>query len=205
MVDLWRALLVAATALGLLVVLLGAIAVVRFRRRAGEGDDLPPQHHGNGYLEALYVAVPLGVVIGFFAYTLRIDQIVTEHAPRPDVVVDVTAFRWGWRFDYVGHGVVVESIAGQRPEMVLPVGADVRLRLESDDVIHSLFVPELLTKRDLIPGVAEDLDITTTRTGAFLGHCAEFCGLDHARMNFTLSIVEPEEYERWLVASGTGA
>lgn len=196
-VDLWRALLVAATVLGLVVLVLATIAVVRYRRRNGD-DTLPPQRHGSGILEAVYVAIPLGVVIGFFAYTVRIDQVVTEPAEDPDVVVDVTGYRWGWRFEYPQEGVVIESIAGEVPELVLPAGADVRLHLESDDVIHSFFVPEFLTKRDLIPGNRSALDLTLTRTGEFLGHCAEFCGLDHARMNFTVSIVPTDEYDRWL-------
>lgn len=196
-IDLWRALLLAATVLGLIVVGLAAIAVVRFRRRPGDAD-LPRQDHGHGVLEAVYVAIPLGVVIGFFAYTLQVDDIVTARADETDVVVEVTGYRWGWRFDYVGEDVLIESIAGQQPEVVLPVGATVRLRLRSSDVIHSLFVPEFLTKRDLIPGLTTDLDVDLTRTGRFLGHCAEYCGLDHARMNFELAVVEPGEYERWL-------
>lgn len=195
-VDLWRALLVGAAALGLLVVVLVAIAVVRYRAR---GDDsLPPQRHGSALLEAIYVAVPLVVVAGFFAYTLRIDDIVNEARDEVDVTVDVTAYRWGWRFEYPDEGVLIESIAGERPEIALPVDSTIRFHLASSDVIHSFFVPPFLTKRDLIPGLETTFDVDLTRTGEFPGHCAEFCGLDHARMNFTLLVVEADEYERWL-------
>jgi len=78
------------------------------------------------------------------------------------------------------------------------VDQTVRFDLVADDVAHSFWVPDFLEKRDLIPGVDNELDITPTRTGTFVGRCAEFCGLDHWRMGFTVRVVEPEEYEAWV-------
>lgn len=201
-VDLWRALLIAATALGLIVVVLAGFGIVRYRERRHQRDEaLPYQGHGNGILEAVYVAIPALVVAGFFAYTLRIGDIVNDTADDADVVVDVTGYRWGWRFEYPDEAVVIESIAGERPELVLPVDSTIRFHLGSDDVIHSFFVPSFLTKRDVIPGLSTSFDVDTRRTGTFRGHCAEFCGLDHARMNFTVVVVEQAEYGEWLDGS----
>jgi cytochrome c oxidase subunit 2 len=74
----------------------------------------------------------------------------------------------------------------------------VQLRLVSADVNHSFWVPDFLSKRDLIPGVDNKITITPTETGQYVGRCAEFCGLDHWRMNYTVRVVAADEYEAWL-------
>ena len=73
-----------------------------------------------------------------------------------------------------------------------------RLELASPDVIHSFSVPSFLQKHDVIPGTVEEIDVTPTREGRFAGYCAEFCGLDHARMTFDVEVVTQPEFERWL-------
>jgi cytochrome c oxidase subunit 2 len=85
------------------------------------------------------------------------------------------------------------------------VGRDVRLALVANDVQHSFFVPAFLIKRDLIPGRTNQLVLRAEREGRFLGHCAEFCGFDHARMNFTVRVVPGEEFDRWLATQEPGA
>jgi cytochrome c oxidase subunit 2 len=80
----------------------------------------------------------------------------------------------------------------------VPVGANVRLRLIAADVIHSFFVPAFLVKKDLIPGVDNDLEIRPTETGRFPGFCAEFCGLDHWRMTFDVEVVTPEAFQAFV-------
>jgi len=193
--DMWRVLFWLSAAVGGTVLVLAAIAIVRGRR--GDRDELPAQSHGSALLEGVYIAIPLGIVAGLFVYTLRTDEIVNDEVADPDVVVEVTGYRWGWRFEYPDHGVLVESIAGETPEMVLPVDADVRIELASSDVIHSFYVPSFLTKRDLIPGLRSHLDVRTTRVAELHGHCAEYCGLDHSRMDFTVRIVEADEFDAW--------
>jgi cytochrome c oxidase subunit 2 len=87
------------------------------------------------------------------------------------------------------------------PELVLPVGQTVRIVLTSDDVIHAFYVPGFLFKRDAIPGRVTEFDLIPREEGEFRGFCAEFCGLDHARMTFTVRTVSPEEFEQWLEAA----
>jgi cytochrome c oxidase subunit 2 len=84
------------------------------------------------------------------------------------------------------------------PEAVLPTGGPVRVVLTSPDVIHSFYVPEFLFKRDAIPGRTTSFDLTIERPGIYRGRCAEFCGLDHWRMRFTIRAVSPTEFEAWL-------
>ena len=118
----------------------------------------------------------------------------------PDVRIDVTGYQWQWKFDYPAEGVTIigSSEPGADPEIVLPVDSTIRFELETTDVIHSFWVPRFLTKRDLIPGVHNEVDVHTTATGTFDGRCAEFCGINHATMNFVVRVVPSAEYEQWI-------
>ena len=80
--------------------------------------------------------------------------------------------------------------------MVIPVGQPVELRLVSADVNHSFWVPDFLSKRDLIPGVDNEISVTPTEIGSYVGRCAEFCGLDHWRMNYTVGSCRPTTTSR---------
>jgi cytochrome c oxidase subunit 2 len=193
--DLWRVLFYAALVLGLLVVGLIAWSLVRFRRRP---DGQAASFSENVKLELLYTAIPLAIVAVLFGITMAVQQDVTRLSAEPDVRVEVTGFQWGWRFRYLTEGVVIVGTSTENPTMVLPVDQTVRLTMTSPDVIHSFFVPEFLVKKDVIPGVDNRLDITPTRTGRFGGVCAEFCGLDHARMNFVVEVVEPAQFQAFL-------
>jgi cytochrome c oxidase subunit 2 len=82
--------------------------------------------------------------------------------------------------------------------MVLPVDRTARLILTSPDVIHSFYVPGFLFKRDVIPGVTNKIDVTPTDAGTYTGRCAEFCGLDHAKMNFEVRVVSMTDYRAWV-------
>lgn len=194
---LWSPVVVAALAVGALVWGLVIWSVVRYRRR---GDALPTQVDEHIPIEVFYTVVPVLIVavlfgVGTFAYR-DVNRTVAD----PDVVVTVQGFQWSWQFTYEGTDVVVSGDgAGTRgPELVLPEGRTTRLKLVSDDVNHSFWVPRFLSKRDLVPGVRNEVDVTPTETGTHVGRCAEFCGLDHWRMNLRVRVVPPGEFDRWL-------
>ena len=87
-------------------------------------------------------------------------------------------------------------------EALLPVDAPIRFRLTSLDVIHSFYVPAFFFKRDVIPGRTNEFEITIEEPGVYGGQCAEFCGLSHGRMFFTIRAVEQAEYDAWLAEKG---
>jgi cytochrome c oxidase subunit 2 len=149
-------------------------------------------------LELFYTAVPLAIVAVLFGYTVAIQRPVTRLAAEPDLRIEVTGFQWGWRFRYLTEGVTIVGTSTDPPKLVLPVGATARLTLVSPDVIHSFFVPEFLEKKDVIPGVDNRIDVSPTRTGHFGGVCAEFCGLDHARMTFSVDVVQPQAFQAFV-------
>lgn len=195
--QLWTPTMVAAFAVGSLVWALAIWSVVRYRRR---NDTLPSQVAEHIPIEIAYTVVPIVVVAVLFVVGAATTTRVEEKVADPDVVVEVEGFQWSWQFTYVEEDVLVsgDGSGTDGPELVLPVDRTTRLDLVSDDVAHSFWVPEFLTKRDLVPGVDNEIDVTPTETGTFRGRCAEYCGLDHWRMYFQVRIVTAEEFAAWV-------
>lgn len=194
--DDWRIFTYAALAVALLVWGLILFAALRFRRTR-RNPEPRSQKDQNTPLEIAWTIAPLVFVIVLFIVTYHIESQVEAHAAAPPVRIAVQGFRWGWTFAYSG-GPVVRGTSDKPPEMVLPVGETVALEVSSRDVVHSFWIPDMLFKRDAVPGRATEFDLTPTQTGTFLGRCGEFCGLNHALMTFSVRVVPPAEYQRWL-------
>jgi cytochrome c oxidase subunit II len=178
-------------------------SMIRYRRR---GDELPPQVHGNNKLELTWTLIPLLLVIVLFVVTIQGQNRALEKSSRPALEVDVLAFQWSWRFAYEGQGVEVVGSPGNVPELVVPVGQPVRIRLRSADVVHSFYVPRTLFKRQAIPGRTTEFDLTFEKVGTYQGHCVQFCGLAHDDMLFRVRVVSPGEFQSWLAqASRSGS
>ncbi|CAN5543735.1 cytochrome c oxidase subunit II [soil metagenome] len=194
-VDLWRGSVIVALVVGALVWGLVIFAVIRYRRR---DDRVPDQNPYNIPLEIFYTIVPVLIVAGLFWFTVVVERDVSATSGDPDLTVEVVGFQWQWQFTYPDEGIVITGDAtGAPPELVLPVGRTVRFELVAADVNHSFWVPDFLYKRDLIPGVDNEIDVDITEAGTYAGRCAEFCGLDHYKMNFSVRAVPPDEFEEW--------
>lgn len=178
-------------------------SMIRYRRR---GDELPRQIHGNNKLELTWTLIPLLLVIVLFVVTIQGQNKTLQRSIRPALEVDVLAFQWSWRFAYEGQGVEVVGSPGNVPELVVPVGQPVRIRLRSADVVHSFYVPRTLFKRQAIPGRTTEFDLTFEQVGTYQGHCVQFCGLAHDDMLFRVRVVSPGEFQSWLAqASRSGS
>ena len=193
--GLWTFSNAVALVVALLVWGLIAFVVIRYRRR---NDDIPNQHAENIPIEVLYTAVPVVILAVFFALTIGVQRDATATVDDPDLVVDVVAFQWQWQFRYPDDGIVVTGTFDEPPELVLPVGQTARLNLETADVIHNFWVPDFLSKRDMLPDVENEIDVDVTEAGEWDGVCAEFCGLDHYKMRFTVRAVPEDEFAEWL-------
>lgn len=194
----WSLFLWIGAGIGLLVVVLIVFVVVRYRPRQNV---LPRQRHQQIPLELAYTVAPLLIVIGLFAVTLRTMSGVDETRDHVDVEIAVTAYQWQWRFAYVGRDVVEEGSAGVVPELVLPTGSRVRFELTALDVIHSFWIPGFRFKRDMFPGDTTEFEVDVGDTTGYWensGVCAEFCGLDHHKMMFSVRVVEPDEFATWM-------
>ncbi len=115
-------------------------------------------------------------------------------ADAPDLSIEITGHRWWWEVRYPGEGSEAFRTANH---IHLPVDATVRLRLASQDVIHSFWAPNLAGKLDLIPGVPTEIIVRPTRTGIFRAQCAEFCGTQHANMALHVEVVTADEFSAW--------
>jgi len=111
--------------------------------------------------------------------------------------IDVTGHRWWWEVSYPGRNIAL------RDEIHIPAGKPVDLHLTSADVVHSFWVPRLGGKLDMLPGRSHVLRLEADEPGVFHGQCAEFCGLHHAHMKFTVTAYAGEEFDAWLKAAST--
>ena len=182
--------LVLLLVLGLLV----AIAV-RQRRRP---HDVPPdldQERGQRWIVLGGLVLPLVVLTAVVAMSARSFLEVDDAGGAGGRTVEVVSHRWWWEVRYP------EDHASTANEVVLPVGQPVRLRLRTEDVIHSLWIPQLDRKADMIPGRVTYLRLTAERPGEYRGLCAEFCGLQHAKMAFRVRVLPPGAFADWLAAA----
>lgn len=174
-------------------------AALRFRRKPGDPE--PAQTHGNNTLEILWTLGPVVIVL-YLAYmsygSMRQNFVSREAMAGGSELLEIEAIgmQWWWAFEYP-EGFETAT------EMIVPVGRPVRVNVDSTDVLHSFWVPELAGKVDAVPGVRDGgagqnfVWFVAERTGRFEGQCAELCGTQHAGMRFTVVVVEPDEYEAW--------
>ncbi|MDM7914192.1 MAG: cytochrome c oxidase subunit II [Candidatus Eisenbacteria bacterium] len=176
-----------------LIVVLGTIFVLRYRRRSATEKAAKAATH-NTPLEVTWTVVPLLIVFVLFALGFKgfLDMSV---APADAYEVQVTAQRWKWIFTYP-NGLVDENLH-------VPVNVPVRLVMVSEDVIHSFFVPEFRMKRDVVPGRYNKAWFRATKPGEYQLFCAEYCGTSHSDMLASVIVHEPGGFEKWLESAAT--
>lgn len=195
--DLYLPIFVIAVIIFVLVEGLLLAAVIRFRRHKGD-DVLPAQVHGNNRLEMLWTVIPAIVVAGLFVASTSVLLKVEAISDEPAVTVDVTGFQWQWTFDYKTQDLSFTGAGDTGPEMVVPVDEPILIRLHAQDVIHSFYVPQFFRKLDVVPGRVNQFEVTLTEEGTFGGQCAEFCGLSHDAMFFTVRAVDRPTFDSWV-------
>jgi len=173
--------------------------VAKYRRKPTDVD-MPPQVHGSTVAEITWTVIPALVVFGLFGMSWTTMQSVDAKADTPDVIINVQGYQWNWQFNYGNDFTVKAPLAkpGERqpiPELQVPINETVRFVLTSDNVIHSFYVPEMLFKRDAVPGRANEFDAKFDASAVYKGQCAEYCGTEHSAMNFTLKAVPRKDFD----------
>ncbi|MBI4518980.1 MAG: cytochrome c oxidase subunit II [Deltaproteobacteria bacterium] len=175
--------------------------VFRYRRRAGRA---AAYVRGERFSELAWVLVPAVIVLALdFGIEAaggpvwaRVKEDVPEHALR----VNVRAQQFNWNFIYPGPDGQFDSAddVTLENELHVPAGRDVEVRLESKDVIHSFFIPNVRLKQDILPGRTIRAWFNATKPGRYELPCAELCGFGHYNMRGFLTVHSADEYERWL-------
>ena len=167
------------------------IIVIRFRSNNILTD--PDQVSGNKWLEIAWTVIPLIIVTFFFFLTLQtLKRIDRPHSltQKPDVLI--IGRQWWWNLVYLKEKVITAN------ELHIPVGKQILMRVESDDVIHDWWVPDLGPKIDAIPGQPNYTWISADKPGTYLGTCSEYCGIQHAWMRISVIAQTQDEYEKWV-------
>lgn len=179
---------------GAVVIWVGVLALALYVARAEPHDARERQAK---QLIIAGAAIPTVVLAALLAYGLTLLPRALASAPPNTLRVWVHGEQWWWRIRYQPADAPAFVLAN---EIRLPVGRPVEFLLESDNVIHSFWVPSLGGKMDLIPGRTNRLLLRPTRVGTFAGMCAEFCGRAHASMRLTVIVLPVDEFDRWAEA-----
>ncbi len=138
------------------------------------------------------------MALGLFGLALTsflTDRALVHAAAEPQVTLKVTAQQWWWQIEYTDPDPSRQVRTAN--EIHLPVGAPVLVELAATDVIHSLWVPNLHGKRDLIPGRPNEIRLQPLKVGRYRGQCAEFCGLQHAHMALDVIVESRQDFDAW--------
>jgi cytochrome c oxidase subunit 2 len=172
-------------------------ALIRYRARGGEKTE-PPQVFGSTQIELAWTIIPVLIIVALFLGTARVLFSVQD-ARKPAAAVDVTVVghQFWWEFRYPQYNVVTAN------EMHVPVSSSAAsrptfMKLTSADVIHSFWVPQLAGKTDLLPNRVNEMWIDPQSTGLYVGQCAQFCGVQHAKMLLRVYVDTPEQFQQWI-------
>jgi len=190
----WWLMFVMAT--GVYVIVMALVFVAATRRAPAISED-KRRRFDNRFIVIGGLVVP-GIILGITA--VATVDVANELSPAAEaaqapVRITVVGEQWWWRIDYPDAGVVTAN------EIHVPVGQKVDIELTSDNVIHSLWIPELNGKEDLVPGQLNHLRFTADKVGRYEGRCAEFCGIQHAHMQFVVFVDSANDYQSWLAAN----
>ena len=211
----------AAIVVGVIVGALILWAVFRYRRRS---DDMPRQFQYHIPLEITYTVIPVIIVLILFGFTFVTENSIgalPANGSQPAERVTVTAFQWGWKFEYSNHHSYVLGVQRQDPDpvglngktcpqsaadpndclgpvLVLPANQATEISLVSRDVIHGFYIPAFNFNRYAQPGIRNAFVFTPTHTGVYRAQCNQLCGLYHSQMYFHVVVLPPAQFRQWI-------
>src|ERR1700733_7716374 len=175
-----------------------AYAIFRFRQRGDDDTSEPAQIYGSVQVELAWTVIPVLIVVVLFLTTARMIFAIQD-APKPKSALDVTVVghQFWWEFNYPKLGIRAVNelhVPLSNPQTPTPT----YLTLLSADVIHSFWVPQLSGKQDLLPNKVNELWIDPQHPGIYVGQCAQFCGVQHAKMLLRVYVDTPEDFAAWV-------
>ncbi|HQT78901.1 MAG TPA: cytochrome c oxidase subunit II [Rhodopila sp.] len=170
------------------------MAYCAVKYRAGRPADREHREARNIRIEMTWMIVPFLITLVFFFWAGTIY--LQENNPPPNAM-EITALgrQWMWKFQHPGGQAEINDLH-------VPVGVPIRVNIESQDVVHSLYIPALRLQEEAVPGRTTELWFKADRTGAYNLNCSELCGADHALMAGTLYVMSASGYQNWLKQAG---
>jgi cytochrome c oxidase subunit II len=190
---LWDRLLLLGTIVFILIE--GALIYIMIRYRRRGSDERPPQTHGNVIIEVIWTLIPAFILLFIAIPTVRTVFTTQAKVAAGALEIDVIGHQWWWEFKYPEYGITTAN------EIYLPVGRTVNFKLNSNDVIHSFWIPQLGGKRDVVTNRTNYIWLTpdsTMQPSVWNGFCAEYCGASHAKMRFRVFTVKPDQFASWV-------
>jgi cytochrome c oxidase subunit II len=199
--SIFRLSLLVLTITGLIFVTVFSLlvySVVKYRRRAGDDGREPPQVYGSNQVELAWTVIPGLIVLVLFLATARVIHSIQD-APKPPGTIEVIAIghQFWWEFRYPALGVLTAN------ELHVPVSdpsnpSPTFITLLSADTDHSFWVPRLAGKTDLIPNRVNNIWVDPHEPGLYLGQCAQYCGVQHAKMLLRVYVDSREQFNQWV-------
>ncbi len=205
-------LLYVITAISVFVMVLLAIVVFKYNRRANPE---PASFTHHSVLEVTWTVVPVVIlaVIGLVSLPILFNQL---KIPDSDLTIKATGNQWYWTYEYPEHAFSFDAFMLEREEleeygykqdeyllatdypMVVPVGANIRMQIAGADVIHAWKIPAFGVHMDAVPGRLNETWFRAEKEGVYFGQCSELCGKNHAYMPIVVKVVSKDLYNKWL-------
>lgn len=205
--HLFWAMLIVASVVWLAVVVAAFWAALSRRRVTRE--DLEPvvvvpddEHRRHTGIVTGLVGATVVILLLFLVYDFTIGRALAERPSRA-LTIEIIGHQWWWEVHYVDPDP--SKLVVDANELHIPAGEPVQVKLSSVDVIHSFWVPNLIGKRDLIPGYTSSLFLDADRPGVYRAQCAEFCGVEHAKMALPVVVHSRNDFAVWLSKARTPA
>jgi len=193
--ELWWLMLTLGTVIFILV--FGLLVAALLRNRRSTSATAPDSSSGDiGRSWPIFggIVLPFIVISTIFSYSIYTLTAVENLSGKSAVNIEIVGRRWWWEVKYPDQGITTAN------EIHIPVGLPVQIQLQSADVIHSFWVPELHGKMDLIPTRINHITIQADQVGTYRGQCAEFCGLQHAHMGLLVIVESKDDFNAWLAS-----
>lgn len=166
-------------------------SIFRFRNRpASEA----VQIHGNTKLEIAWTSVPAIILMVLLGFTLRTMAAVRAPVTGEALQVKVIGHQWWWEFQYPEWNIKTAN------ELIVPVGRPIQVELQSFDVQHGFWAPQLFGKMDALPGHTNKMNFTVTEAGSYGAQCTQMCGTEHAQMRFEIVAMSASDFSSWALA-----
>ncbi|MFV0338591.1 MAG: cytochrome c oxidase subunit II [Chthoniobacterales bacterium] len=173
-------------------------AMIKFRRSSSEDTAEPAQIYGGTQIELAWTVIPILITLVLIMVSARsIGEIQNAKMPDDALKVRLVGHQWWWEVHYPDLGIISAN------EIHVPVSSKdaprpTHLKLQSADVIHSFWIPQLAGKTDLVPNRDNETWIEPWRTGIYFGNCAEYCGTQHANMLLRVVVHTPDGFKKWV-------